>query len=264
MLVHEGLGTLLPYRNLIAELAGHGPLLGLAVHDSEEYLRLPAQHVNATLGKRYAQVLWDSGQRRFDLLGYCSGGLVTLELAKALLQLGAEVGQVDIVSSYRIPYRVDDELLILHSFAATLGLDAQALGLPSAGQLQGAVATQLRATPGHLAAGSLGQALEQFDLAQLKARVLAAANGIADEQLYRVFAHSVQASHYADGAPFAGAVRLFVPSVGNPLIADHQAVLCNYWQAASLAPLTVQTLQGNHFECLNAGLSRHLLEEHRS
>ena len=264
VLVHEGLGTLLPYRTLIAELAGHGPLLGLAVHDSDDYLRLPAQHVNSTLGKRYAQALWDSGRRRFDLLGYCSGGLVTLELAKALLQLGAEVGQVDIVSSYRIPYRVHDELLILHSFAATLGLDAQALGLPSAEQLHGAVTRQLQATPGHLAAGSLGQAMAQFDVAQLKARVLAAANGIADAQLYRVFAHSVQASHYADSAPYAGAVRLFVPSVGNPLIADHQAVLRGWWQAAALAPLTVQTLQGNHFDCLNAGLSRYLLEEQRS
>ncbi|MGE8405791.1 MAG: amino acid adenylation domain-containing protein [Pseudomonas sp.] len=264
VLVHEGLGTLLPYRGLIAELAGHGPLLGLAVHDSEEYLRLPAQHVNATLGKRYAQALWDSGRRRFDLLGYCSGGLVTLELAKALLQLGVEVGQVDIVSSYRIPYRVDDELLILHSFAATLGLDTQALGLPDAEHLQAAVTAQLQATPGHLAAGSLGQALARFDVAQLKARVLAAANGIADAQLYRVFAHSVQASHYATGAPYVGAVRLFVPSVGNPLIPDHQASLRTWWQAASLAPLSVQTLQGNHFDCLNAGLGRHLLEEHRS
>ncbi|MGE7955559.1 amino acid adenylation domain-containing protein [Pseudomonas sp. NPDC089530] len=263
VLVHEGLGTLLPYRGLIAELAGSGPLLGLAVHDSEDYLRLAPQHVNATLGKRYAQALWDSGRRRFDLLGYCSGGLVTLELAKALLQLGAEVRQVDIVSSYRIPYRVDDELLILYSFATTLGLDGEALGLPSAEQLQGALGQALQDCPQHLAAGSLEAILRDFDAASLKSRVLAAARGIANEQLYRVFAHSVRASHYSDNAPYVGAVRLFVPSVGNPLIADHQASLRAWWQAATLAPLTVQTLRGNHFDCLNAGLSRHLLEEHR-
>ncbi|QVM98995.1 amino acid adenylation domain-containing protein [Pseudomonas sp. SORT22] len=263
VLVHEGLGTLLPYRRLIAELAGSGPLLGLAVHDSEAYLRLAPQHVNATLGKRYAQALWDSGRRSFDLLGYCSGGLVTLELAKALLQLGAEVRRVDIVSSYRIPYRLDDELLILYSFTATLGLDPQALGLPSAEQLQAALAPLVQASVQHLPAGSLSAALPAFDVAQLKARVLSAASGIADEQLYRVFAHSVRASHYSDSAPYIGAVRLFVPSVGNPLIANHQASLQAWWQAASLAPLSVQTLRGNHFDCLNAGLSRYLLEEQR-
>ncbi|MCY1438876.1 hypothetical protein D9M71_550920 [compost metagenome] len=207
--------------------------------------------------------MWDSGRRSFDLLGYCSGGLVTLELAKALLQLGAEVRQVDIVSSYRIPYRVDDELLILYSFAATLGLDAQALGLPSAEQLHAALAQGLKDSPQHLAAGSLSEGLPHFDAAQLKSRVLAAARGIADEQLYRVFAHSVRASHYSDSVPYVGAVRLFVPSVSNPLIANHQASLQAWWQAASLAPLTVQTLRGNHFDCLSAGLSRHLLEEHR-
>ncbi|WP_456025343.1 amino acid adenylation domain-containing protein [Pseudomonas capeferrum] len=243
VLVHEGLGTLMPYRALIAELAGSGPLLGLAVNDSDDYLRLPAEHVNATLGKRYAQALWDSGRRSFDLLGYCSGGLVTLELAKALLQLGAEVRQVDIVSSYRIPYLVDDEVLMLYSFAATLGLDGAALGLPSAEQLQASAGLNL-------------------DVGLLKARVLAAAQGIADEQLYRVFVHSVHASHYSDGAPYVGAIRLFVPSVANPMIPDHQASLQAWWQAASLAPLTVHTLRGNHFECLNAGLSRYLLEEH--
>ncbi|WP_256351025.1 thioesterase domain-containing protein, partial [Pseudomonas veronii] len=241
VLVHEGLGTLLPYRGLIAELAGSGPLLGLAVHDSGDYLSLPPEHINATLGKRYAQALWDSGRRRFDLLGYCSGGLVTLELAKALLQLGAEVRRVDIVSSYRIPYLVEDEVQMLYSFAGTLGLDTAALGLPAAEQL----------LDKHLG----------LDATALKSRVLAAAKGIADEQLYRVFAHSVRASHYSDGAPYVGAIRLFVPSVANPLIPDHQAALQAWWQAASLAPLTVQTLRGNHFECLNAGLSRYLLEE---
>ncbi|RWA29594.1 non-ribosomal peptide synthetase [Pseudomonas veronii] len=241
VLVHEGLGTLLPYRGLIAELAGSGPLLGLAVHDSDDYLSLPPEHINATLGKRYAQALWDSGRRRFDLLGYCSGGLVTLELAKALLQLGAEVRRVDIVSSYRIPYLVEDEVQMLYSFAGTLGLDTAALGLPAAEQL----------LDKHLG----------LDATALRSRVLAAAKGIADEQLYRVFAHSVRASHYSDGAPYVGAIRLFVPSVANPLIPDHQAALQAWWQAASLAPLTVQTLRGNHFECLNAGLSRYLLEE---
>lgn len=248
VLVHEGLGTLLPYRGLIAELAGNGPLLerapllGLAVHNSDDYLSLPAEHVNATLGKRYAQALWDSGRRSFDLLGYCSGGLVALELAKALLQLGAEVRQLDIVSSYRIPYVVDDEVLMLYSFAATLGLDGAALGLPTAEQLQASAALNL-------------------DVALLKSRVLAAAQGIADEQLYRVFAHSVHASHYSDGAPYVGAIRLFVPSVANPMIPDHQASLQAWWQAASLAPLTVHTLRGNHFDCLNAGLSDYLLEK---
>lgn len=188
---------------------------------------------------------------------------MTLELAKALLQRGAEVRQVDIVSSYRIPYRVDDELLILYSFAATLGLDGEALGLPCAERLRGALAQALEEAPGHLAAGSLEAILREFDAAALKSRVLAAARGIADEQLYRVFAHSVRASHYSDSAPYAGAVRLFVPSVGSPLIADHQASLRAWWQAASLAPLTLETLPGNHFDCLNGGLSRHLLEEQR-
>ena len=123
VLVHEGLGTLLPYRPLLRALGEGRPLLGLAVHDSDAYLAIPAEYLNACLGRRYAEALHGAGLREVDLLGYCSGGLVALETAKSLLQRGVRVRQLDIVSSYRIPYRVDDERLLLFSFAATLGLD---------------------------------------------------------------------------------------------------------------------------------------------
>ncbi len=130
VLVHEGLGTLLPYRPLLRALGEGRPLLGLAVHDSDAYLAIPAEHLNACLGRRYAEALHGAGLREVDLLGYCSGGLVALETAKSLVQRGVRVRQLDIVSSYRIPYRVDDERLLLFSFAATLGLDTAALGFP--------------------------------------------------------------------------------------------------------------------------------------
>ncbi|WP_258054321.1 thioesterase domain-containing protein, partial [Pseudomonas aeruginosa] len=139
VLVHEGLGTLLPYRPLLRALGEGRPLLGLAVHDSDAYLAIPAEHLNACLGRRYAEALHRAGLREVDLLGYCSGGLVALETAKSLVQRGVRVRQLDIVSSYRIPYRVDDERLLLFSFAATLGLDTAALGFPAPERLGQAV-----------------------------------------------------------------------------------------------------------------------------
>ncbi|MDI9682607.1 pyochelin synthetase, partial [Burkholderia cenocepacia] len=66
--------------------------------------------------------LWRSGVREVDVLGYCSGGLVALEMAKSLVQLGVTVRTLDTMSSYRIPYLIEDERLVLFNFAATLGL----------------------------------------------------------------------------------------------------------------------------------------------
>ncbi len=80
-------------------LARLGPVLGFAVRDAQDYLDLPAQHLSATLGARYAYALSREGIGEVDVLGYCSGGLIALEMAKTLVQLGVAVRSLDIVST---------------------------------------------------------------------------------------------------------------------------------------------------------------------
>ncbi|TRX74487.1 non-ribosomal peptide synthetase [Pseudomonas mangiferae] len=276
VLVHEGLGTLLAYRPLQEALGRERPLLGLAVHDSQAYLDTPAAHLNAALGRHYAEALWRAGHRQLDLLGYCSGGLLALETAKALVQRGVRVRGLDIVSSYRIPYRIDDERLVLYTFAATLGLATEPLGFPRAERLGEALASALARTPGHLGESALRDALADLgeplapleDVEALRQRVLAAACAggqplEARETLYRVFAHSVWASQYAETTPYIGALRLFIPERGSPLIPHHRSALQDDWQARALAGCTAQAVPGGHFDCLGPALAAHLLKESR-
>lgn len=42
-----------------------------------------------TIGRRYADLLLNSGYRKFKLIGYCMGGLDAIEAARALLEAGA-------------------------------------------------------------------------------------------------------------------------------------------------------------------------------
>ncbi|WIX32330.1 amino acid adenylation domain-containing protein [Salinicola sp. JS01] len=267
VLIHEGLGTLLPYRPLLRALGEERPLLGLAVHDSDAYLAIPAEHLNAYLGRRYAEALQAAGLREVDLLGYCSGGLLALEMAKALIQRGVRVRHLDIVSSYRIPYCVDDERLLLFSFAATLGLDTAALGFPAPQQLGQAVQAALVQTPERLGDEALADLPNLADLAALRARVLQAASGSADaaslerDTLYRLFCHSVRASQAETPAPYVGALRLFVPNAGNPLVPRYADALECEWRAAALGACRVQEIVGGHFDCLGEALAQCLLTE---
>lgn len=278
VIVHEGLGTVHAYRPVMPALARLGPVLGFAVRDAQDYLDLPARHLNATLGRRYADALWRSGVREVDVLGYCSGGLVALEMAKSLVQLGVSVRMLDIVSSYRIPYLIEDERLVLFNFAATLGLPLDALGFPETYVLADALADALKADPARLAPGSLQAQLEIFGdrcepLDALRRRVLCAAAGLSmqdavshplldeRERLYRLFMHSVQASHWAGDAPYAGALRLFVPERCNPLIPQQRAALTEYWTAQALGGITPVDIPGGHFDCLNAAFVDTRLKE---
>ncbi|WP_048305300.1 thioesterase domain-containing protein, partial [Pseudomonas aeruginosa] len=264
VLVHEGLGTLLPYRPLLRALGEGRPLLGLAVHDSDAYLAIPAEHLNACLGRRYAEALHGAGLLEVDLLGYCSGGLVALETAKSLVQRGVRVRQLDIVSSYRIPYRVDDERLLLFSFAATLGLDTAALGFPAPERLGHAVQAALAQTPERLGAEALAELPGLADLVALRGRVLQAASGSADaasverDTLYRLFCHSVRASQAAAPEPYVGALRLFVPDAGNPLVPCYAEALETQWRAAALGACGIHEVPGGHFDCLGEALAQSL------
>jgi len=280
VIVHEGLGTVHAYRPVMPALARLGPVLGFAVRDAQDYLDLPARHLNATLGRRYADALWRSGVREVDVLGYCSGGLVALEMAKSLVQLGVVVRTLDIVSSYRIPYLIEDERLVLFNFAATLGLPLDALGFPETYVLADALVDALKADPARLASGSLQAQLEIFGdrcepLDMLRSRVLRAAAGLSmqdevahplldeRERLYRLFMHSVQACHWAGDAPYAGALRLFVPERCNPLIPQQRAALTEYWTAQALGGITAVDIPGGHFDCLNATFVDTRLKEAR-
>ncbi|WP_413205729.1 amino acid adenylation domain-containing protein [Rhodospirillum sp. A1_3_36] len=276
VLVHEGLGMLRPYQPLLDALGGTRPLLGMAVHDSAAYLAIPPGHLNACLGRRYADVLCAQGLEAVEVLGYCSGGLVALEMAKALVQRGVEVRGLNIVSSYRIPYRIEDERLPLFSFAATLGLDTTALGFPDTGALARAVTASLEAQPDPLSGEARpdhlsGEALAHFpglaDVDALRERVLRAASGGADapgferETLYRLFKHSVDASQIATGAPYVGSLRLFVPREGNPLVPAYRSALERYWGSAVVGACDVQDIPGGHFGCLGADLAEYLRRE---
>ncbi len=256
--------TLLPYRPLLRALGEGRPLLGLAVHDSYAYLAIPAEHLNACLGRRYAEALHRAGLREVDLLGYCSGGLVALETAKSLVQRGVRVRQLDIVSSYRIPYRVDDERLLLFSFAATLGLDTAALGFPAPERLGLAVQVALAQTPERLGAEVLAGLPGLADLVALRGRVLQAASGSADavsverDTLYRLFCHSVRASQAEAPEPYVGALRLFVPDAGNPLVPRYAEALETQWRAAALGACGIHEVPGGHFDCLGEALAQFL------
>ena len=256
VLIHEGLGTLLPYRPLLAALGGDEPIIGLAVHDSAAYIAIAESHLCASLGHRYALALAMAGIKTVNLLGYCSGGLVALETAKSLVQLGVRVQGLDIVSSYRVPVRMNNECLALFSFAATLGLDTETLGFRSIADMRAALAGD--AALALLDAGDTELALR---LRVLQAASATQDDGLERETLWRVFLHSVHGSCSRTTMPYVGNMRLFIPADGHPLVVNYREALEQQWRADVLGSCSVHVLPGTHFNCMGQELSHFLQQE---
>ncbi|MEU0007608.1 amino acid adenylation domain-containing protein [Streptomyces sp. NPDC006314] len=274
LLVHEGLGTLAPYRPLIKELTADGPLVGLAVPDSDGYLELAPHRLVEDLAARYAREVLAAGHREVEVVGYCSGGLIAAELARALSEGGAAVRGLTVVSSYRIPYRLDDELMVDYAFARVMGGDLEALGWPAdEGDMGRALAAALARSPKALEPGVFAQlggderlesVAERFRLLGQRSRderrealhrALARTEaGLGDvgqvAALHRVFEHTVEAVTHYDPLPYAGDITFLRPLAPTHFIPGFQDDMTRFWRDLCLGELTVVDVPGDHFTCV--------------
>ncbi|MFI6763462.1 amino acid adenylation domain-containing protein [Micromonospora sp. NPDC050417] len=102
LLVHDGTGTLAALRALTQGLAAGGPVFGLAVPDSGRLLGLDPATLVEDLAVDYAGEVRAAGFDDVEVIGYCLGAPVALELARALSEAGATV-RLTVVSGHRVP-----------------------------------------------------------------------------------------------------------------------------------------------------------------
>ncbi|WP_283133118.1 condensation domain-containing protein [Rhizohabitans arisaemae] len=272
VLIHDASGTLTPYRALVPALTG--PILGFEIDDALPYLELDPTLAAESVADSYARLLHDEPGDRFHLIGYGMGGLIATELARRLIETGATVESLTVISSARLPYQVDDELLIEYGFAQTAGANPTALGYPDERDLALTLRAVLAASPGIIGGGSLAllntDVGRRFsDLAgwsqQERLASIAQAVGRAPEQIeldYRVFRQSFKAVTRYEPAPYPGDITLLRQHGTTSPIPTLQDDAAAFWRSLCLGHLTVIDIPGNHFTCLTPPhaetIARHL------
>jgi pyochelin synthetase len=116
----------------------------------------PAETVER-LADDYTERLLGEGYRRFQLIGYCVGGLYAVEVARRLLERGIELDDLVLASSHPVLVEVEEDLMIETLFIPNLGITPDQLGFgavdpDAAGQAFARVIEQHR---GWVPAGSL-------------------------------------------------------------------------------------------------------------
>ncbi|MEO3801071.1 amino acid adenylation domain-containing protein [Nonomuraea sp. B1E8] len=270
VLLHDGTGTLTPYRALTPELSG-GPLLGLVINDAGHYLELdPAAAVESLAGS-YAQALLKEDAPGYHIIGYCMGGLIATEVARRLTEGGATVDELTVISSSRFPYRISDELMLEYGFAQACGLDPVRLGYPEE-DLARALRAVLETSPGHVGEGALAALAGSADpglaaiggrFAELSAtspadRLAAVARGLDHppervDLAYRVFRQSFAAVTCYDPEPYAGDITFLRQRGVTNLVPTLQDDMTEFWQDLCLGRLSVRDVGGDHFTCLDQG-----------
>ncbi|MGW2383427.1 amino acid adenylation domain-containing protein [Streptomyces sp. NPDC001658] len=272
VLVHEGIGTMAPYRDLAGRLGAYGPLVGLAVGDVEACTQIPPQEFVERLAAEHVRRLTATGADRFRLTGYCLGGQLATEIARQLTEGGAHVDRLTVVSSSPPAFVCEDELLIEHAFARVLGADPAAAGYPDdEEELGAALRAVLDATPGRVPAGAFAALCGEPRLEAVARRMRALAEVPQPERLtaiartvggdgdaahvpglYRVFRHAFAAASLHTTQPYAGDITLVQPRGRLRFLAGFGQEADELWREVCLGDLTVVDVDGDHFSCLRA------------
>lgn len=129
VLFHDGTGTISPYNQLIPSIQNcNENYLALISQNKEEFLNIQANEIIPTLGRKYAKILLDTGKKSFRMIGYCMGGLIAMETAKALSESGAKIEKVITIDTRPSKGMIYNELLMERLFGLIIGSDVKKAG----------------------------------------------------------------------------------------------------------------------------------------
>ncbi|MFJ7243054.1 amino acid adenylation domain-containing protein [Kitasatospora sp. NPDC098652] len=276
VLFHAGLGTMDCFRPLAKELVAQdlGPVLGIVIADTEVYCGLDPSEVVERLADDYADRLLAEGHTRFQLVGYCLGGLFATEVGRRLAERGAQVEDLVLVSSHPVVVDVEDDLMIEILFVPNLHISLPQTGF---GEIDPAAVLRafgrvLEQNGGRVPLGSLGTVGgdDELDRAGAYFRRLA---GHTREQrfasyaaavteatgqempvemvgaMFRVFRQSFLSARFTP-PPYAGDIRFLRPRGESGFAPGMDDTTLAFWRDVCLGELPVTDIEGNHFSCI--------------
>ncbi|MBI6549624.1 non-ribosomal peptide synthetase [Xenorhabdus lircayensis] len=272
IILHEGSGTVLPYLPLVEKLSG--PVYGLSIGNIETFLSIPADNLIPQLAANYLkeiQAIWP----QCHLVGYCMGGLLTFEIARQAMESLTPVKSVTIVSSYQIPYRIEDSLMIDMSVVWALGIESpwpldkseldaiyeEILAEKPDVITHDAVFQRASANGLHELATAYAQVQQRSDdqrLSQLLAAIggkNATASDVSQtqwKQMCEVFRHSIRGVCGYQPEYYAGDMTFACQQGNTYLLPSLQQDMKTFWQTYCIGDVTYLNLNGDHFNCMKA------------
>ncbi|WP_367597486.1 amino acid adenylation domain-containing protein [Pseudomonas fulva] len=293
VMFHAALGTLDYFQHLGRALAEQqaGPVIGFAVADTEQYLALEPKRLIEQVAQDYAERLIADGHQRFQLIGYCLGGLLATEVARRLLERGLEVVNLSLIDSIPMFIDTDEELAYEAIFVPNLNLDPvkavfgeqvqdidvyRAIELLMARGERRVPAGAMAALSGDPGLETLAQAVRQQSARSQEERLADYARQAAGQAgvpigpelvptLFRVCRHSMRAARF-DPLPLLGDITylrcLEQQSFGITGGVGHLAA--PFWENACLGQFELIDVPGNHFSVIEPPhvhtVTAHLLE----
>lgn len=275
LFVHDGSGTLAPYLHLLEKIDDDQNIIGLALATADTPLLKEPETAISTLADQFVELIKKRIPKGESLhvIGYCLGGLLATEIARRLPAIGIKVEQLSIISSYRVPFVIEDDLLAEYVFARVMQADLYAIGYPQDEiGMQNLIQSILQENPGKIPIHALENTARNHE-GEVSKAILALARKSQQERLeaiknnmrhsgtefsdirritsqYKLIKASLAAVASHHTKPYDGKM-VFIRQTGEvqflPKMNDEMS---SYWTSVCAGHLKIIDVPGDHFSCM--------------
>lgn len=271
VLVHDGSGDLGPYEDLIGRLTAldhHPAIVGVRRTPDDGYYQSRPEELFDMLADRYVAAL--PAHSRVHLVGYCMGALIAISMADRLASAGTDVASVTVISSYRIPFHIEDPVLLDYAFARLMRREPSDLGLGfDDRELAELIDLARDRHDDHIPEGALTELAAPHQYPSC-ARILRNAPPHSEErlrlladsdprrqwtaadlaELRNAYATSLRAVAHYDHPGYLGDITFLRQHGDLQFLPTLSADMTDYWRQLCLGELVVHNIEGTHFDCL--------------
>lgn len=275
VIIADATGFLTPYNFILPQLINDPnrtePIIGFSHESSDLHQKISFERYIEKLAQEYAITLEKTGYKEFELIGYCVGGLVALEAAKALLEYGFDVKRIVTIDTGINQPILNSDLLMERAFAIGVGADLTKIGqyvdndtlreglesLKAAGKDFSTEA--ICSLPGE--AGECYTKLAKVPRDERLKQIFSTALSLNKERnsytieeikdIYKFFYNSFRAVQTYEPKVFMGnvlALRCKEKSTGFLPITKLKSE--TFWEEYTLGELELKNIDGNHMTCL--------------
>lgn len=273
---HAGLGTMNRFHPLLAHLKSQniGPVIGITVADTERYCTCEPSELIEQVADDYAGRLLESGHKQMQLIGYCLGGLIAIEVARRLVEKAIHLSDLVLVDSHPLLFNIDDDIIIESLFVPNLHITLEQAGFGGVDpdDLVRGFIQIIESNGNRIPKGSsctiggdegldkVGVLFRKLAALNMRDRFTAYVNAIAKttgeqvpvemaEGLFKVYRQSFQAARFTP-PPYMGNIRFLLAPEPSGFLPDMDERTLEFWREVCLGELEVTEVAGNHFSCI--------------
>ncbi len=276
---HAGLGTMNCFRLLLAHLDSYklGPIVGISITDSERYCAIEPSEVIERFADDYARRLLETGHKQMQLIGYCIGGLIAVEVARRLVEKGILLSDLVLIDSVPMFFDISDDIVFELLFVPNLHITLEQAGFSGVepNDLVRGFRQILKRNGNCIPEGSpctiggdegldkVGALFRKLTTLSIKDRFTAYVNAVSKvtgeqipvemaEGLFKTFRHSFRSAsvHLFTPLPYVGDVRCLVAVEPLGLLPSMKERTIEFWREVCLGEFQVIEIEGNHISCI--------------